>query len=109
VAGGVITVKERLLHYLYSKSKKEDYDNISIHSDIDDKPNATLFLTDSCDMIVRGVRKVTLSSGRKVYFQPMYGELVLHKNRDMTFGGAIRSGMFEFFGKQFEFKYDELR
>ncbi len=109
VAGGVITVKERLLHYLYSKSKKEDYDNISIHSDIDDKPNATLFLTDSCDMIVRGVRKVTLSSGRKVYFQPMYGELVLHKNRDMTFGGAIRSGMFEFFGKQFEFKYDEFK
>ncbi len=106
---GEITVKERLFHYLYSKSKKEDYDNISIHSDIESKPNATLFITDSCDMIVRGVRKVMLSEGRKVYFQPMEGEIVLHKNRDMTFGGAIKSGMTEFFGKQFEFKYDDFK
>jgi len=106
---GRVVVKDKLYHYLYAKSKKEDYDNISIHSDIADKPNATLLLTDSCDMIVRGVKKVMLSEGRKVYFQPMYGEVVLHKNRDMTFGGAIKSGMFEFFGKQFEFKYDEFK
>ena len=108
VTGGKITVQPRLFHYLYSKSKKVDYDNISIHSDIAEKPNATLSLLDH-DMVVRGVGKVTLSASRKVFIYPSHGELVLHQNRDITFGGAVKAGMMECFGKSFDFKYDDFK
>ncbi|MCX6181820.1 MAG: hypothetical protein NT150_07830 [Bacteroidetes bacterium] len=108
VAAGKITVQPRLYHYLYAKSKKADYDNISIHSDIAEKPNATLNLLDN-DMLVRGVGKVVLSASRKVFIYPSHGELVLHANRDITFGGAVKAGMMECFGKNFDFKYDDFK
>ncbi len=108
VQAGKITVQPRLYHYLYSKSKKADYDNISIHSDIADKPNATLNLLDN-DMLVRGVGKVVISASRKVFIYPSHGELMLHANRDITFGGAVKAGMVECFGKNFDFKYDDFR
>lgn len=105
---GIITVADRLFNYMNAKSKKGDYDNIEIISDIKSEPNATMNLV-NFDVTVRGVSGVALSRARKTGFMPDYGELKLHRNRDMSFTGIIRSGRYEFHGKKFDFFYDDFK
>ena len=104
---GLITVKDRLFDYMNAKSRKGDYDNIEITSQIKGEPNATMDLI-NFDITVRGVRGVALSRARKTGFMPANGVLKLHKNRDMSFAGIIRSGRYEFHGEKFSFSYDNF-
>ncbi|MFT6716035.1 MAG: hypothetical protein ACJA0Q_000664 [Saprospiraceae bacterium] len=104
---GVVTIQQRLFDYLDAKSKKSDYDNITVISDIKGKSNAVLNL-DSYQMDINGVRSVVLSKVRTTGFIPKGRHIVLSKNRDMTFDGILRSGNYEFHGKQFSFSYDSF-
>lgn len=104
---GLITVQDRVFEYLNAKSKKGDYDNIEIVSEIKGEPNGTMNLV-NFDITLRGVNGVALSRARKTGFIPQNGTFKLHRNRAMSFGGIIRSERYEFWGKKFEFSYEDF-
>ncbi|MBL55581.1 MAG: hypothetical protein CMP61_00195 [Flavobacteriales bacterium] len=104
---GIVTVQDRLFEWMNAKSKKGDYDNIEIVSDIKGEANASMNLI-NYDITLRGVNGVALSRARKTGFIPENQTLKIHRNRAMSFGGIIRSERFEFWGKNFEFNYDDF-
>ena len=108
VSRGIVQVQDRLFNYLKAKSNLGDYDNISIQSIIKGQANATMNLV-NYDITIRGVAGVALSEKRKTGFMPENGQFKLHRNRDMTFGGIMRSGNYEMHGKRFEFNYNEFK
>jgi len=103
-----VIVKDRLNHYYYSRSFKEDYDVLEFKSDIKGESNATLNLL-NFDLKIKGVKYVLLSDSQQVYVFPKNQQLVLKKNRDFIFSGVIRAGKFDFFGKDFSFEYEEFK
>lgn len=104
---GMITVQDRLFEWMNAKSKKGDYDNIEIISDIKGEANGSMNLI-NYDITLRGVNGVALSRARKTGYIPENQTLKLHRNRAMSFGGIIRSERYEFWGKKFEFNYDDF-
>lgn len=105
---GEVQVQDKLYEYLDAKSEKGDYDNISIKSVIKGEPNATMNLI-NYDISFKGVSGVALSNVRKTGFIPENGQFKLHRNRNMTFSGILRSGNYEFHGKKFAFNYNEFK
>ena len=104
----IVTVKQKLFDYLAYPKHQKDYDIMTVHSVIPGKDNAQLNLL-NYDLTVYGVRQVLLSDTQKVFMFPHNGELVLKKNRNIEFSGAIASGKFEFHGKDFVFDYDQFK
>ena len=104
---GLITVQDRLFDFMNAKSKKGDYDAIEIISDIKGESNGSMNLI-NFDITLKGVAGVALSRARSTGFMPQNGTFKLHRNRAMSFGGIIRSERYEFWGKKFEFNYDDF-
>lgn len=103
-----ITVKDRLYNYILASGGKTDYDVIVFNSETGGEDNATLNLL-NYDMLMKGVDQIFLSDSQNVVIFPENGELVLRKNRDFDFAGMIRAGKFEFFGKEYNFSYDDFK
>jgi hypothetical protein len=101
-------IKDKLNYYLLANSGKTDYDIIEFESLIKAKPNATVSLL-NFEMTVRGVSRIILSDSQNVVIYPNEQEIVLQKNRDFTFGGKVKAGRFEFYGKDFKFEYDNFK
>ncbi len=104
----LITIKDRVYHYLNSKNKKTDYDVIQFKSVISARANGTLSLL-NFDLKLRGVPIVYLSDSQSVFVIPNEQELTLKKNRDFSFDGQIHAGLFDYFGKNFNFSYDKFK
>jgi hypothetical protein len=103
----VITTRPRLENYVLQRSGKEDYDVITIDSEVADGKNAIINL-ETMDMKVMGVKRVTLSEAQFLKIYPENQELVVQKNRNMLFNGIVNAGRSEFFGKDFYFDYNEF-
>ena len=104
---GNVSVQDRLFEWMNAKSRKGDYDNIEIVSNIKGEPNASMNLI-NFDIEIKGVNSVAISSTRKTGFMPRNQSLKLHRNRGMSFSGITRSERYEFWGKKFNFNYDEF-
>lgn len=125
-----VYVNDRLLDYISYKSMKKDYDVIQINSDIAKKQspgtqnagipsqgvqktsgqNATLsLLSNSFDLRIEGIKRITLSDSHAVVVQPAGGQIVMQKNRDFLFNGRVYAGKFLYFGKNYRFNYDEFK
>lgn len=107
VVEGLVTVQNRLFEWMNAKSKKGDYDNIEIISNIKGEPNGSMNLV-NYDIEIRGVHAVAISRARKTGFMPQNQTLKLHRNRGMSYSGVTRSERYEFLGKKFKFNYDEF-
>ena len=107
VVEGKVTVQDRLFEWMNAKSKKGDYDNIQIVSNIKGEPNASMNLV-NYDIEIKGVNGVAISRARKTGFIPQNQTLKLHRNRGMSYSGITRSERYEFWGKKFKFNYDEF-
>lgn len=103
-----IVVKDRLYNYILASGGKTDYDVIVFNSETKGEDNATLNLL-NYDMLMKGVDRIFLSDSQNVVIFPQGGELTLKKNRDFDFAGLIRAGKFEFFGKEYNFSYDDFK
>jgi len=101
----LIKVKKRLYTYLNASFGKTDYDVISFISKSGSPVNASFSLL-TYDLKITGVPKITLSDSQNVFIYPLDGKLLLKKNRDFEFEGKVRAGLFDFFGKKFNFNYD---
>ncbi|HOY30317.1 MAG TPA: hypothetical protein PKW80_00415 [Bacteroidales bacterium] len=105
---GVVVLKDRIYNYINAKSGKTDYDVIQFNSVISAQNNGTLNLLNN-ELKLRGVARVHLSDSQYVYVDPYEQELILKKNRDFEFDGRIHAGLFDFYGKKIEFKYDMFK
>ena len=61
------------------------------------------------DLNINGVHSINVSDSQEVIIYPAHREVVLKKNRDFDFSGAIQAGRFDIMGHNFSFKYDEFK
>ncbi len=102
-----ITIREKLTHFVLANAKRRDYDNIRLKSVVKDGTDYFDLRTNELDL--KGVQEVPISDTSQTYFFPKNGNLIMQKNRDMVFGGKIYAGRNDFFGPDFEFKYDTFK
>lgn len=108
INSGLVKIKRKGFHYVMSKQKLKDYDNLLIASISPSQPNATLNLKTQ-ELTIRGIDKFYISELLDVYIVPKGNEVTLLKNRDLLFNGQVSAGNFEYIGKEFRFDYDEFK
>ncbi|MCX6258843.1 MAG: hypothetical protein NTW49_13245 [Bacteroidia bacterium] len=104
----LVKVRSRLFNYLKASAGKIDYDVISFVSNVDTLVNASFSLL-TYDLKIKGVPRIDLSDSQNVVIYPLDGNLLLKKNRDFEFDGKVRAGLFDFFGKKFDFSYNMFK
>lgn len=104
---GLVTIKEKGRHLYSSKQGQKDFDNIILSSVIKDKPNASLNWKEGY-MTVRGVEKFKISDSLNVVIEPDSSTITLLKDRNFRFNGKITAGNYEYYGRDFTFRYDSF-
>jgi hypothetical protein len=101
-----ITLSDKLFHYIASYAGRTDYDVIRINSTapVNAKINMNNF-----DLHLFGIEKIPLSDQKNVVIHPQNQQLIMKKGRDMYFAGRIESGLFDFYGQEFFFNYDDFK
>lgn len=102
----IITIREKTINYIESRAGNIDYDRIALISE-SDQENAQLDL-ETKELIVTGVKNITVSDSQKVVLYPYKGLTRVKKNRDIDIDGTIIGGNVDFTGKDFRFAYDEF-
>ena len=100
----IMTIRPKVVNYMNARRGLVDYDRISLVSE-SDMENAQLDL-DTKELLVTGVKKVSLSDSQNVVIYPQAGIVRTKKNRDMDVDGTIVAGSVDFTGKNFAFEYD---
>ncbi|MEO8117112.1 MAG: hypothetical protein ABI653_05630, partial [Bacteroidota bacterium] len=101
-------IKDKLYYFLKAWTGKTDYESLIWQSQISGLPNATINLL-NFDIRMRGVSNIQISDSQNVYVVPDSQEIVMHKNRDFSFTGKVHAGRLDFYGSNFNFKYDEFK
>ena len=104
---GLVTVKEKAIHYYDARKGDADYDNLKIHSIVDGPANAVVDFAEG-RMNIRGVEEFKVSDSLNVVIKPDSSVITLLQNRDIKFNGKITAGNFEINGKDFMLKYDSF-
>lgn len=106
---GYATVKPKLYKYCDAIVGKRDYDLINFESRTNaPRSNAVLNLK-NMDLAIQGVPVVNVSDSQNVLFYPKNQEILLKKNRDFDFAGRLEVGYFNYYGDNFQFKYDSFK
>lgn len=93
-------------HYVGAAREKKDYDHIDIKSLSGSGRSATLNLA-SNQLVVRGVKQFSFSDdSAAVFVQPDSGTVRMERNRNLKFGGRVKTSIYGFKGKDFVFDYD---
>lgn len=104
-----IQITTKLYDAIKARGQLIDYDVINFNSQTQGStPNAELDLK-TMDLVVNGIEKISVSDSQNVKIFPAKQQVVMQKNRNFTFGGAIRSGLFLFQGKTFHFDYGNFK
>ncbi len=101
----VVEVLPRLRQHILNSAGKLDYDAIQFNSTVDDDVNATLNLL-NYDLAMRGVASILMSDSQDVRIYPAEKTITIKKNRDFTFGGSVKAGRLQYYGKEYYFHYD---
>lgn len=103
----IITIKDKVRHFVRANAKKVDYDNISIVSKTQ-KQNGRIDVNTK-NLKIEGVKRVPISKATTTEFYPDSLKLTLKANRDMEFDGFFFCGRMDFFGKKNEFIYKDFK
>lgn len=104
---GDILVREKTFHFENASKNKVDYDFLRLESVI--KKSNAIFNLNTGLLDLQGVGFVLLSDTHKVHIIPKEQSIKMKTNRNFEFGGYIRAGLFEFFGDNFYFDYDNFK
>ncbi len=108
-ANDEVTIKKKTDDFIDASAGKKDYDVISILSETSaPKDNAILDLK-NYRLTVNGVRGVFLSDSQKVAIFPYNEQLIIGKNKSISFDGVVEAGLFTIFGHNFTFSYDTFK
>ena len=103
---GDVILLRKARHYVGAARDKKDYDHLDIKSLTGSGRSATLNLT-SNELLLRGVNQFSFSDdSAAVYVQPDSGLVRLRRNRDLKFGGRVKTSIYSFKGRDFKFDYD---
>jgi hypothetical protein len=105
---GQVVLLRKARNYVGAAREKKDYDHIIIKSLAGSGRSATLNLA-SNQLLVRGVKQFTFtddSASVPVVARPDSGLVRIERNRDMRFGGRIKTSIYGFKGRDFKFDYD---
>ncbi len=98
-----ITIKERLVHFADAAQSLRDYDFIRFYSE-SEGTNAKLSI-ETNQIVVDQVSTIEFSDRQKVAAKPHRKQLLLKKDRNLSFDGKIFAGYSSFEGKDFNFEY----
>lgn len=101
-----VSLNDRLFHYIGAYSGNNDFDALQISSNAPVNAEVNLH---NFDMKIHGVKRIPLSDAKNVMIHPYGQTITMQKNRDIYFHGRIESGLFDFYGKEFLFNYDDFR
>ena len=111
------TALPRFFDVVDSYRETIDYDVIKLHTlTTNRQPNLRLDLHTN-DLMVYGITSqidgyegsaISLSDRKRVVIVPDNGRITFTKKQNFTFSGGILAGMFEFFTKDSEFKYEDF-
>ncbi len=105
---GFIKLTKKAWHYHLAKSNKKDFDGIQLVCLSPQKTNVILDMTTK-KMVGNGIKRAYLCRPLNVYMETdSTGEVVIEKNRNMTFNGTINAGRFLFTGRNYKFDYDSF-
>lgn len=104
----MIHLKDKLFNFIAASARRTDFDVIEFNSRVTSESNATLSLL-NFDLKIRGVSNVSLSDSQNVVVFPTNQEVVVKKDRNFVFDGRIRVGLFNYFGNDFYFDYNEFK
>lgn len=104
---GLISIKEKVTHYVKANAKKKDSDNIRLISKTKNQNGILNLETNNIE--IEGVDIVPISQSNSTIFRPDSFKLKLKKNRDMEFNGFFSCGRMDFFGNENEFIYDDFK
>lgn len=99
---------DKIFIWVQNHQKSRDYDVIRLNSVIAARPNATINLEGN-DLNIEGVPKFYFSDSQNVVVVPTDQKLSVLRNRRLKFGGRIRAGRFDFYGKKFELDYNNFQ
>jgi len=103
-----ITIEDRSANYISAAMGRQDYDVIRFTSKTEKlEDDATLNLK-NFDLQINGVGQVSVSNSQNITFVPKGGKLLVKQNRDFEFSGLIKAGPLNFYGKDYNFSYDNF-
>jgi hypothetical protein len=102
-ANGLVTMNDKVIHYVLAYSKKVDYDILRIKSV--PKNGVDYIDIKDCNAELKGVSDVLISDTSQVAIFPANRTLKLEKDRNMEFDGTVYGGRLDFFGKELKFNY----
>ncbi|MBL4655765.1 MAG: hypothetical protein JKY33_08080 [Bacteroidia bacterium] len=102
----IIYIRPKLKHYIKSNAGRKDYDAIYFTSLVDGT-NATLDLQTG-NLEIRGVPHFFLSDSQNVVALPNRQTITIKKNRNVIFSGVVVTKRFDFYGRDFDFNYDDF-
>lgn len=106
---GTVNLLDRFWKVLDARANKADFDVIRINSSTPARqPNLTLNLK-SFDLQMFGVNEVVLSEVQSVQLFPQSNTITFKKNRDFTFTGNVKAGLFNFYAREASFEYSPFR
>jgi hypothetical protein len=103
-----VTIKKKTKDFLNSFAKKKDYDIINIISETKAPTDNAILDMKKYGITVNGVTGVLLSDSQKIAIYPYNKQLVIGKNRNLSFDGIVEAGLFTVFGHKFLFSYDSF-
>ncbi|MCT4616277.1 MAG: hypothetical protein N4A49_15570 [Marinifilaceae bacterium] len=101
-----ITIQDRLLDYIKSSVGKKDYDALYFTCTTEKGEDDAVFHVDNKNLVFFGVSRIDVSRAQTVYIFPKNQRMTMKKNRDIKFDGRCSAGLFFFYGKDFDFNYD---
>jgi len=103
---GEVVLLRKARHYVGAARDKKDFDHIDIKSLSGSGRSATLNLTNN-QLLVRGVKQFSFSDdSAAVSVQPDSGVIRMERNRNLKFGGRVKTSIYGFKGQNFQFDYD---
>jgi len=104
-----IQIAPKLYNAIKARSALIDYDVINFNSQTQGSiPNAELDIN-TMDLLINGVENISVSDSQNVKIYPSKQQIVMQKDRNFSFSGAVRSGLFLFQGKKFQFDYGNFK
>ncbi len=104
-----IQITPKLYDAIKARGRLIDYDVINFNSQTHgNTPNAELDLK-NMDLLINGVENISVSDSQNVKIYPTKQQIVMQKNRNFSFAGAVRTGLFLFQGKKFQFDYGNFK
>ncbi len=105
----VIEIRQRLYDYLDFRLGIKDYDVIHFNSNTPGRVDNAIMDLKNYDLSINGVKSISISDNQNVVFFPADEQILLKRNRNFIFDGALVAGMLNMYGEGFKFDYDKFK